>query len=367
MRILFSSNPLIGRILPLLPLARALNAGGRQVAFSTAREMAAVLEPEGFDLLLFGPTAAEVTAETTRRAGMDILFRPAADLAAEYFAGVRVDLLADEMLARAGEWLPDVIVCEDYDLVGPLVAQALGVPCAVVATGPAPAPEMLDAMAGALRGRYAERGLRPPRELPSGRWLLDCCPTKVNRAGWTPPLQRIPMRAEPGRHTQQTPRPARRSPDSRPRVLVTLDGEPEPSDSGRNSVREALSGLDIDVIAANGNSWGAEMLDGAAAVVHDGSTDITFAAVARGIPALVLPLSLDQEVRARGLEVADAGVVLGPCDQRPDLIAAGLLRLLTDARFSDSASRVGEEMTAMPSVSQVARWLVAAVSREQGA
>ncbi|MFJ3224573.1 glycosyltransferase [Streptomyces sp. NPDC086783] len=366
MRILFSSNPLIGRLLPLLPLARALNAEGQHVGFSTAREMAAVLEPEGFDLLLFGPTAAEVTAEATRRAGLDILFQPAGDLAAEYFAGVRVDLLADEMLARAGEWLPDIIVCEDCDLVGPLVAQALGVPCAVVATGPAPAPNMLDAMASALRGRYAERGLQPPSEVPSGRWLLDCCPASVNREGRTPPSQRIPMRPEPGRRAEQTPGTSRRSPDGRPRVLVTLDGEPAPTDRGRSPVLQALSGLDIDVVITDGNSWDAEMLDGAAVVVHDGSTDITFAAVARGIPALVLPLSFDQRVRARGLDVAGAGVVLEPCGQRPDLIAAGLLRLLTDARFSGSASRVREEIAAMPSASEVARWLVAAVSREQG-
>jgi L-noviosyl transferase len=364
MRILFSSNPLIGRLLPLLGLARALHTQGHEVAFSTAAEVGAVLEPEGFDLLLFGPTSAEVTAEATRRAGTDVLFRPAADLVAEFFAGVRVDLLADEALARAGAWAPDVVVCEYYDLVGPLVARALGVPCAVVASGPAPEPQMLDAMASALRGRYAERGLRPPREVPSGRWLLDLCPASLNRKGWTPPPRRVPLRAEPGRRAEKTPRMSRPSPDGRPRVVVTLDEVPAAS-ADHGSVLRALSALDIDVISM-WNSSGAELLDGAAAVVHDGSTDITYAAAARGVPAVVVPVSFDQELRARGIEIAGAGIVLGPCERSPDLIAAELGRLLDDARFSDAARRVGEEMAAMPSASEVARWLVAVVSDEQG-
>jgi UDP:flavonoid glycosyltransferase YjiC (YdhE family) len=365
MRILFSSNPLIERLLPLLGLARALHTQGHDVAFSTAADMGAVLEPEGFDLLLCGPTTAEVTAEATRRAGMDILFRPAADLVAEFFAGVRVDLLADEALARAGTWAPDVVVCEDCDLVGPLVAQALGVPCAVVAGGPAPEPETLDAMASALRGRYAERGLQPPSQVPSGRWLLDLCPASLHRKGWTPPPQRIPLRAEPGRRAEQTSGVSRLSPGGRPRVLVALDEVPAAS-SGHGSVLRALSGLDIDAIAMSGNASDADLLDGAVAVLHDGSTAITLAAAARGIPALVMPLSFDQEARARGIEAAGAGIALGPCDRKHDLIAAELGRLLADARFSDAARRLGEEMAAMPSASEVAQWLVAAVSQEQG-
>jgi UDP:flavonoid glycosyltransferase YjiC (YdhE family) len=75
MRILFSTTPALGHVLPLLPLARALSRRGHTVGFVTAAAMRSPIEDEGFEPLAAGPTLEVLFAEVARRTGTD----PAAD------------------------------------------------------------------------------------------------------------------------------------------------------------------------------------------------------------------------------------------------------------------------------------------------
>ncbi|MFE2053505.1 glycosyltransferase [Streptomyces sp. NPDC059459] len=382
MRVLFFTNPLAVRLRPLLPLARSLRDQGHEVAVSTAVTMRDLLEPEGFELMLFGATSDEVSAEVSRRAGTDVLFLPAEDLVAEYFAGARIDLLADEAADRAGAWAPDLVVAEYCDLIGPLIAQALDVPCAVVSTGPSPSSGTLDAMADKVAGRYVERGLQPPSRVPWGRWLLDLCPPSLHPQGWTPPLQRVALRADFVGEAAIPPGPPFASAGERPRVLLG-PGTATGASLGLEAVLRSLDSLGIEVAAAAGwrtaaglacdtyQDYAAEglsaasSLEGMSAVLHDGSAEMTFAAAARGIPAVVLPASPEQQLRAQAVEAAGAGLALRPGHPEPALITEGIGRLLGDARFTDAARRIGREMAGMPTATEVGRWLVAAVSRKR--
>jgi L-noviosyl transferase len=214
-RILFFSNPLPERLTPLLPLARALRENGHEVALATASEAAPWLEQEGFELMFFGPTTYEVTAEVARRIGVDILLSPATDIMAEYFAGARVDLMADEAVDRAGRWMPDLIVSEHCDLVGPLVASACEVPCVVAVTGTALEPDEVDALTATVRTRYLDRGLQPPPQASDGRRLLHLSPPSL-RPQWPAAARRHDAtRAEPG------PAPARLSLARRRRATLS--------------------------------------------------------------------------------------------------------------------------------------------------
>jgi L-noviosyl transferase len=382
-RILFFSNPLRRRLLPLLPLARALRRQGHEAAFSTAFEAGPWLEPEGFETMLFGPDTHELTAEVARRTGADVLFSSNTDLAAELFAGARVDLMADEALDRAAHWAPDLIVSEHRDLVGPLVASALDVPCAVAVTGPAPEPGELDALAATVRSRYLGRGLPPPSRVPAGRWLLDLCPPSLQREGWGPWPGRIPLRAETtldqAEGTTRTGRPAG---PGRPRVLVGFGAEGETS-LKLDPVIGSLSTLDVDLVVPMGHrqvedlEWEpdrirlrtgspvAEDWEAVRAVVHHGGPEITLAAVARGIPAVVVPESPEQQEQAERLVAAGAGIALPARHMDPAMVTAGIGLLLSDPRFTAAASRIRDEIAGMPTAAQVARWLVASVAAER--
>ncbi|MEU1199929.1 nucleotide disphospho-sugar-binding domain-containing protein [Streptomyces sp. NPDC005813] len=382
MRILFFSTSLPQRLSPLLPLARAFRRQGHDVALSTTPEAAVRLEPEGFALLLCGPTPYEVSVEVARRAGADILFSATTSLMAEVFAGTRVDLMADEALGLAERWAPDLIVSEQYDFVGPLVASALELPCAAVASGPAPAAEELHALAATVRPRYVDRGLRPPSHVPSGRWLLDLCPPSLQRRGRPPFPERIGLRAETGRGSVNWSWARRTTGIRWPRVLVDLAPEAETS-LGLDGVLHSLGTLDVDLVVTAPNrdvdavrpervrtpvdpgSPDGERPEGVSAVVHHGDPDITFATLARGIPAVVVPESPEQQQQAERLAAIGAGIALPAREQDPAVIAAAVGRLLSDARFTVAASRVRDEIAAMPTAAQVARRLVASLRHAQ--
>src|SRR5688500_13435227 len=136
MRILFSSVPQHGHLLPLLPLARAFRDRGHEVAVLTAAGMAPVLAPQGLELLAAGPLPDVLFAEVARRTGADPATAPTPDSVAEFFAGTRIDLTADEALAASKDFRADLVVAELCDFVGPLVAASTDTPVATLAFGP---------------------------------------------------------------------------------------------------------------------------------------------------------------------------------------------------------------------------------------
>ncbi|MFC4508160.1 MULTISPECIES: nucleotide disphospho-sugar-binding domain-containing protein [Streptomyces] len=97
-------------------------------------------------------------------------------------------------------------------------------------------------------------------------------------------------------------------------------------------------------------------------MVHHGDPDITFAAAARGTPAVIVPSTPEQQQLAERLAAAWACIALPVWEQDPAVITAALGRLLSDARFAVAASRVRDEIAAMPTAEEVARRLIDTVS-----
>lgn len=340
MKILFSSTPAFGHLLPLIPLARALRDQGHSVGVVTAAGMAPVVEAEGFELIEAGPMPDVLFAEVAERTGTDPAAGPTPEGVAEFFAGVRVDLTADPAIAGARQWAPDLIVNELCDFVGPLVAAALGVPHASLAFGPAIPPEFLGAMTALVAGRYGERGLPAPAATPSGRWLLDTCPPSLQFDAAGPAqhtAEHVALRPEP--HRTAVPGDAAAEPapaGARPRVLVTFGthfGDP----AVVGPLLRELAELDVDLVATLGFTSKpddydldpqrvefaafapmAQLLEGVDAVVTHGGAGTTLGALARGIPLVVAPQGADQFIQADRVSAAGAGLALPLGPARPE-------------------------------------------------
>ena len=140
MRILFSTTPALGHLLPLLPLARAARGHGHDVAVLTAQPFSSHLDAD-FEMLPAGPTVDVLLTEVRRRCGADPSggadSEPDPEHVAEFFAGTRVDFTFDQALPAAKVWQPDLIVYEYCDFVGPLVATVLQCAATKLAYGPA--------------------------------------------------------------------------------------------------------------------------------------------------------------------------------------------------------------------------------------
>ncbi|WP_329038168.1 glycosyltransferase [Streptomyces sp. NBC_00178] len=380
MRILMFTTPLLGHFLPMLPLAREFRKQGHVVAFASAAPMASAVESEGLDLIAVGPDKVEMLTEAIKRIGAEGLTSESPQFVAEFFAGVRLDLGADDALVAARSWAPDMIVSERCDFLGPMVAATLKLPSAVIATDPALEPDLLEALATSVGSRFLVRGLEAPVDALSGRWLLDLCPPSLHGAAEVPGVERKVLRPEPHQAPEGVPPVKRAALTGRPRVLVSFStGSNEMERLG--SLLRSLSTLDVDLVATtSGNpappeGFGldpdrlelvvfvpaAELLDGVSVVVHHGGSGTTFGAAARGIPAVVVPDRPTQQGWAQRLEAAGAGLVLPVGDQvSPEEVAAAVERLLSDPGFTVAAQRLRDEIAAMPTPAEVAAQLVAA-------
>jgi UDP:flavonoid glycosyltransferase YjiC (YdhE family) len=371
MRIIMSATPQHGHLLPLLPLARALRDRGDEVAVLTSGALSPVVEAEGLRPLPVGPAVEVVLAEVKARTGMDAAHDPTPEAVSEFFAGTRVDLTADEALAAAREFQPDLTIRETCDYIGPLVAAAQDAPLATLAFGPALPPEFLAPLDATAEARYAVRGMRGQ---PS-TWHLDTCPPSLQPDGWRQPAGWQPLRPEPHRAPGAPDPGADRGdagPAARPRVLVsfgTLFGAPD----ALSPMLRQLCALDIDIVATLGLLAAkdqfdvdhsrvsfvpftplADLLRGVDAVLTHGGAGTTLAALSRGIPLVIVPQGADQFIQAERVPAAGAGIALAPGDATPQAVAAAVQAVLAERPIRQAAASIAKEIASMPPASEVA-------------
>jgi len=247
------------------------------------------------------------------------------------------------------------------------------VPVATRAFGPAIPSPFLAALDATAQSRYAERGLRPG---PS-TWYLDTCPPSMQVDGWRRPEGWQPLRPEP----HSMPGAAAYVPDKslRSRVLVTFGTHFSAPEVISPLLRE-LATLDVDIVVTLGLIADpqqfevdhsrvtfvpftplADLLSDVDAVLTHGGAGTTLSALAAGIPLVVTPQGADQFVQAERVAAAGAGIALQPGEVTPQATAAAVQTVLTEFRIRAAAAAVAKEIAAMPSASEVAAVLEAAL------
>src|SRR5215207_1381283 len=136
MRVLLTTLPGYGGLHPLVPLARALEAAGHEVAFACARSFCPPVEalgfrcfPAGFDFTFSERDAvyAHVRGQLERPTET---FAPVRDV----FAAFLTPRMIPDLLEIGRAWCPDVIVRDPLEFGGCVAAEVLGIPHA--ACGP---------------------------------------------------------------------------------------------------------------------------------------------------------------------------------------------------------------------------------------
>lgn len=138
MRILISTSPGVGHLLPLLPLARAARDRGHDVRIAAGAGLASIVANAGFPHLVAGPpNLGAVASEITALEGLTGR-RRAVVMVREGFAGSIAGGIATDLLAAFSDdsardpWRPDLILHEDMELGSWIVAERLGIPHATV-------------------------------------------------------------------------------------------------------------------------------------------------------------------------------------------------------------------------------------------
>ncbi|MCZ2849925.1 glycosyltransferase [Modestobacter sp. VKM Ac-2978] len=380
MRILFTSTPAYGHLLPMIPLMRAASAAGHETALMTHRSVA----PLAADVRLLpaGPDLATTLADVSRRTGAEPLEDPLVS-AVEILIETRLTLGAEAAMSAADSFAPDVMICDLVDYLGQLAASSRKTPWVAHGASLPMIPLLADQFAQRAARRFADFGVVPSAPIAYLDPWPDALVTEADRY----PAPRIPVRPQPhGSGPGHEGRVHSSHPDGggdvvdaerqRARVLVTLGTVVDDADVLVAVVASAATAdVDLRIAGAEGidlsGSDGVpdrfevvgfvpmhDLLRDVDVVVSSGGAGTVLSALSAGVPLVLLPLGLDKPMNAERVAVAGAGLVA----TAPGDVGALIAAVLTDPSYRRAAEAVAADMAQMRSPHDALTDLIDAIS-----
>jgi UDP:flavonoid glycosyltransferase YjiC (YdhE family) len=376
MRMLFTTAPGVGHVIPMLPVALAAVARGHEVRVGGGRDIEPIVRRAGLDCVELGlGSLVEAREQIPGIATLSGRAR-AVLMVREGFARILAGPMADDVLALAADWRPDVVVNEDKELGAWIAAERLGIPHVTIQTTAwrPSVQRLVVANQNALRERL---GLdRDPRLASSGGQLWFT----TRPAALRDPENPLPT---PLRELRPTPDdsvggdgPAApgwlHSTTDRPRIGVTLGTVNAHRVDVLRPIVDGLADLPVDVVVGLGadpSTLGpvppnvrveryvamTRLIPTCAAVVHHGGSGTMLAAAAAATPQVLLPLAADQPDNAEACVRAGIGLELAASDVTEEAVAAAADTVLSDPSFRVRAAAVAAEIRAMPDADAAVR------------
>jgi UDP:flavonoid glycosyltransferase YjiC (YdhE family) len=370
MKFLFTTNPLLGHFLPMVPLIRAAQAAGHQVRVATGADLVSAVHRHGFPIWAVGPKMSEVWYELAATADA------AKDSAQENWHPA-IALFAEPSVARARQllpmvtsWGPDVVVHELCELAGWEAAAAVGAVDVVHGLGvhENSLPELAQRLGSVVADQLGTSN-RAADVLAAP--YLDPCPATLQSPVGEAFRDVLPIRPEPGVSYPGEPLPdvMRLLPYQRT-IYLTLGTAFNAHDAWR-LVLEAVRELPVNVIATTGSDLDpadfgpqprhialarfvpqALVLRHVDAVVCHCGSGTMLGALAEGRPIVALPMAADQFANSEQVARVGAGLVVQPADRTPAAIRGAIEQVLEDLSFAQAAYALQAEIAAMPTAEQ---------------
>ena len=384
MRILFSTAPAHGHLLPMLPLADAARRAGHDVVVASGREGVVEAMRRGFTTWEVPPSRAQ--ADAAFRAAVPDLAAVAPDrriptVIAGVF-GTAAFQRADELVPLAIDWSPDVVVHSISELAGAVAAARTGARHVVHGLGPLPrqAWSWFGARFAELCATWGVPALAS--EIVDAPYI-ELCPPSFQDDAVADFGNRVALRPSPGDVVggQQLPwddATLANLPHEHT-IHLTLGTIFHGATAVFETVLAGLRPLPVNVLVALGpgadvTSLGpqpphvlvtdfaphAALLPYCDALITQGGAGTLLAALCHGLPHLILPQGADQFLNAATAERAGVALQLAPGDVTPATVTATVERLLGDGTISGSARRAQAEIQSMPTADEVLETLVTA-------
>jgi UDP:flavonoid glycosyltransferase YjiC (YdhE family) len=370
MRLLFSTTHGLGHALPLLSLAHAARRAGHDVLLAGPPAIAPLAAREDLEHQPTGwPDPATLDRARRLVAGRQGQERVEAAVN-DLFVGAYGAAALPGMLELVETFRPDAILHETAEAAALIAGDTYRVPTARVGVALATPYEewWLRMSAGALDTLRAATGLRldPGAERAARTPLLTRVPAVLDRHQGEPPA--LVHRFRDGDAASST---APATGDPRPYIPISF-GTMIPADGHYpglyRAAIDAVAGLPVRVLVTVGRqadpaALGAlpgnvrverwvpmdQLLAGAAAFVTHGGAGTTLAALAAGVPMVVLPVSADQPLNARLVAAHGAGLAV----EEPAAIGPAVEALLGDQRYGDVARAMADDIAALAPVDAV--------------
>ncbi len=362
-RLLVTSFPGLGHLHPLVPLARCAVAAGHEVRVATGPDLSEWVEACGLEAWPVGLALTEAVAAAER----DF---PGPEMVEHLFTDVWVRRAVPDLLGLTEGWRPDLVVHEEEEYAGVLLAAIRDVPC-VTQSWAAPArPEAGRRSAQRLldpiwRGHLGSTAARRVGEL-----YLDACPPPFQAARDLADLARgtTVVSVRPGTWDGPASDPPAFLADlPHPAAYVTLGTVPGFSTPERlTHLVEALQDEFASLVVTTGPNPDT-VLEGHPAHVHvsgylsqsqvlskvdvlvsHGGAGGTVGALVHGLPHLVVAGDgQSQQTIAASVQRLGLGLAMSPVAPAPDLRAAAA-RLVTDPSFRAAALEQRDLLLSLP-------------------
>jgi len=361
-RVLVVAAPLLGHVLPLVPLAAALRAAGNEVLVAAGDVADRVGGLPAHDLapgFRLDRAALRVLATHPLVARRELQGTAGTRGVGLLFGAVNAGLLGpvEELVAR---WRPDVVVHEPLACAAAVAAARHDVPAVLQDN------TLVDGVALVTATVTARPMVKAALRLgvttvPAPALRLVTAPSSLVGPQPGQPLRPVPFAGD-----GPVPAGLERRGD-RPRLLVSHSTVPGPGGNALRPVLAAVDGLDAEVVVlrapegplpANVRPVGwvplPALLPHADAIVHHGGAGTVLAALAFGVPQLVIPGPGDRRYNAELVARRGAGLAGAPS-------RATITRLLADEGLRAAAAEVRAEIAAMPEPAEVAAAVLAGV------
>jgi glycosyltransferase (activator-dependent family) len=407
-RVLFTTYSEKTLFLPMVPLAWALRTAGHEVRVATQPALVDAVTKAGLTavpvgrnhvmwrLMEISPGETEVArggplppfdvAEYPERIGWEYL----RDGYEEVVPVNRVinNRMIPDLVSFCRSWEPDLVIWEPDTYAGAVAAKASGAAHArllwsldffgitrghfVQERDRQPAEEQQrDALAkwlGEQAGRY---GAEYSEDMATGQFTIDQLPESLRTEA---DLHYVPMRYVPYNGTAAVPKWLWQKPE-RPRVCLTLGTTATDRFGGYAvsvpDILDSLSDLDIEVVATLPDKERDKLeripdntrivpfvplhalVPTCSAVIHHAGFGTLCTSALNAVPQLVMPDHFDEPPLARKLAEQGAGVMLDAREATGQRVREQLLRLLEEPSFTKDATRLAEEIRAMPTPNEL--------------
>ncbi len=387
MRVLFAVAGGPSHLYPLVPLAWAFRTAGHEVRLAGTPKSAETMAYTGLSIVTVGhgpiqsaeardelvttaygqppwPTEWPVHPERLKPEQLKLL-----EVLGRYSVAV-ADAMADDLVAFARHWRPDLIV---HDTLA-LCAELTGIPCVRYTHGTQDVFCVERRPSGEPLPEYVEMFARFGQEPPQGALFVDTMPTSMFLGAERPC---VPMRWVPYNGPGLAPDGLTKS---RPRVCVTWGmvvesalgtGAADPFIDTITAI--ARAGAEVVVLtspslvsALGAPAQGVRYISGAPlnlvlphcdAIVHHGGEGTAMAAAALSVPHLVVTREpLDDQVGGR---LAQTGAAIHLRHQELSGVRDAIDKLLSDPSYLEAAQRLREDIESMPAPADVVPQLIA--------
>ena len=386
MRVLCTTTPMDGVFGPFVPLGRAFAEGGHEVVVASGENLRARVAESRLEFVEAGLSAWEGVGAAM--ADPEVAAAPPGDrirFPATMFGWIHPAAKLPALRGLAAHRPFDLVVHPPVDLSGPLLAAELDLPSVCYGFGQPFDPDVVAAMAVRVRPLWEAAGIDPAPDggIYRGRYL-DPCPTGLRIDGAAPATMRShPIRPEiPGDASAPLPGWADHL-GTRPVVYVSLGTAPLFNQPEKFApLLAGLAGNELEVVVTVGDLNDPAALGELPATVHverwlalapllprcdmvvcHGGTGTTLAALAAGLPLVLVPQGADQFDNARACERSGAARVLAPGRVTASAVRDAVRAVLPEGSSERAAARrFAAEIAAMPSAESVARDIAAMIA-----